>query len=95
MLSRLLLLVCVGVVALQPSLVTAHSWYPERCCHNMDCFPADTVRRLADGTLVLVHGPFLVRVPQSCCAVDGVAVGCHVIDAQRHQIAAAQLAVDG
>jgi hypothetical protein len=28
-------------------------------------------------------------------AVDGVAVGRHVIDAQRHEIAAAQLAVDG
>jgi hypothetical protein len=28
-------------------------------------------------------------------AVDGVAVGCHIIGAQRYQIAAAQLAVDG
>ncbi len=29
------------------------------------------------------------------CAVDGVAVGCHVIDPQRYQITAAQLAIDG
>jgi hypothetical protein len=27
-------------------------------------------------------------------AVDGVAIGCHVIDAKRYEIAAAQLAVD-
>jgi hypothetical protein len=29
------------------------------------------------------------------CAVNRVAVGCHVIDVERHEIAAAQLAIDG
>ena len=35
-----------------------------------------------------------LALPDSC-AVDGVAIGCHVIDPQRYQITAAQLAIDG
>ena len=30
----------------------------------MDCHPADAVRRLPDGTLVLTRGDIVVRVPQ-------------------------------
>ncbi len=40
----------------------AHSWYPKRCCHDQDCFPAERTWRLADGTLVLSHGAIFVRV---------------------------------
>jgi hypothetical protein len=64
MLERLLMCLSVGVAALQPACVAAHSWYPERCCHDMDCQPADTVQRLPDGTLVLSRGPIVVRVPR-------------------------------
>jgi hypothetical protein len=48
-------------IAIWPSLVAAHSWYPHRCRHHMDCYPVDTVRRLSDGTLVLSRGAMRVR----------------------------------
>ena len=64
MFARLLMCLSLSVVALQPAPVTAHSWYPKRCCHDMDCHPADTVHRLPDGTLVLSRGAIRVRVPQ-------------------------------
>jgi len=48
-----------------PAIATAHSWYPKRCCHNLDCFPADRFERLADGALVLAHDTIVVRVTQS------------------------------
>jgi len=62
MIMRLLLLFCVGLLSFFPHLVAAHSWYPERCCNDTDCFTADTVRRLADGTLELSKGTIRVRV---------------------------------
>jgi len=65
MIARLVLLFCVGGPALVPARVDAHSWYPHRCCHTMDCHPADAVHRLPDGTLVLSRGAILVRVPRS------------------------------
>lgn len=65
MFLRLLLFLGASLFALQPSLVEAHSWYPNRCCHDMDCYPADVVRRLPDGTLVLSRGPMVVRVPRT------------------------------
>jgi hypothetical protein len=64
MFDRLLLFLGVSI-AFWPSLVAAHSWYPHRCCLNMDCYPADTVRRLSDGTLVLSRGAMRVRVPRT------------------------------
>jgi hypothetical protein len=65
MTTRLLIVLSVCVAALLPHRLSAHSWYPKRCCHDHDCHPADTVRRLADGTLVLSRGTILVRVPRS------------------------------
>ena len=38
MIMRLLLLFCVGLLSFFPHLVAAHSWYPKRCCDDMDCF---------------------------------------------------------
>jgi|SRR5262245_6579512 hypothetical protein len=61
--ARPLIFLCLMALAVQPARVTAHSWYPERCCHNMDCHPADSVRWLPDGTLVLSRGAIRVRVP--------------------------------
>jgi hypothetical protein len=63
--ERLLLLSCAGVLLLLPQLVAAHSWYPKRCCHDMDCFLADNVHRLADGTLELSKGSIRVRVTRT------------------------------
>jgi len=62
MIARLLLRSCVGVLVLYPALLAAHSWYPRRCCHDEDCLPADSVRRLADGTWELSRGKIVVRV---------------------------------
>lgn len=50
---------------LAPAIAAAHSWYPKRCCNDQDCFPADRIERMADGTLVLAHGEIVVRVTKS------------------------------
>ena len=63
--SRLLWLLCAGTIAIYPAQATAHSWYPSRCCDNQDCFPADKVRRLPDGTLELSRGAIVVRIPKT------------------------------
>jgi hypothetical protein len=47
------------------SNAAAHSWYPQRCCSGDDCFVADHVRRLPDGTLELSRGRIVVRVTHS------------------------------
>lgn len=67
MIRWLLVLTCAitGMAVLPTVSATAHAWYPERCCHDRDCYPADRIWRLADGTLVLSHGTISVRVPQS------------------------------
>jgi hypothetical protein len=65
MFTRLLRIVFASAIALQPALAAAHSWYPRRCCHDLDCYPADTVRHLPDGTLELTRGAIRVRVPRS------------------------------
>ena len=65
MIMRLLLLLCVGLLSSFPHLVAAHSWYPGWCCNEMDCFAADSVRRLADGTLELSKGTIRVRVART------------------------------
>jgi hypothetical protein len=71
MIARLFLLLSVCVAALMPPRVSAHSWYPMRCCHDRDCHPADTAHRLADGSGALAapsscgfHGAFRSRPVQ-------------------------------
>ena len=65
MIARLFCLFFVSLAVLMPSRVAAHSWYPKRCCHDLDCHPADSVHRLPDGTLVFSRGAIVVRVPRS------------------------------
>jgi hypothetical protein len=60
----LLLAMFLFVVPVSP-VVKAHSWYPERCCRDHDCFPADRVQRLRDGILVLSYRAIVVRVAKS------------------------------
>ena len=43
----------------------AHSWYPHRCCNDMDCFPAESTHRDGHGNLVLSRGRIVVRIPRS------------------------------
>jgi hypothetical protein len=57
--------ICTAALLFQLATAAAHSWYPRRCCHDNDCFPADTVQRLPDGTLVLSRGSIVVRVTRS------------------------------
>jgi hypothetical protein len=57
--------IVAAVASVFPSAVGADSWYPKRCCHDVDCFPADTVRRLPDGTLMLSMGIIIVRITRS------------------------------
>ena len=54
-----------GGAVLHPAIATAHSWYPGRCCKDRDCFAADRVERLTDGTLLLARGSIAVRVTKS------------------------------
>jgi hypothetical protein len=46
-------------------LLLGHSSYSNRCCHDMDCYPADEVGRLPEGTPVLSRGNIRIRVPRS------------------------------
>jgi hypothetical protein len=46
-------------------LLLGHSSYSNRCCHDMDCYPADEVGRLPEGTLVLSRGDIRMRVTRS------------------------------
>lgn len=54
-----------GGAFLHPAIATAHSWYPVRCCNARDCFLADRVERLTDGTLLLARGSVVVGVTKS------------------------------
>lgn len=54
-----------GASVFLPLDLLAHSWYPKDCCHDKDCFPADSVRRLTDGTLELAKGEIVVRVTRT------------------------------
>ncbi len=56
----------VAVVTPQPA--GAHAWYPQECCNDQDCFPADDVEMRADGSMIVTVGPnarFRVTVPPS------------------------------
>src|SRR5262245_44374093 len=57
--------VCIGALLLQIATAAAHSWYPRSCCDDGDCFPADTVQRLSDNTLVLSRGSIVILVTRS------------------------------
>ena len=59
--GRRLVFVTLGAI-LWPTIAWSHSWYPARCCNDQDCFPADRLERLADGTLLLTQGRIVVRV---------------------------------
>jgi hypothetical protein len=45
-------------------LLLGHSWYSNRCCHDMDCHSADEVGRRPERTPVLSRGNFRMHVPR-------------------------------
>ena len=63
MFARLLaIIIVVGALSSQ-SFATTPPLESKRCCR--DCHAADTVRRLADGTLEMSRGHIRVRVPST------------------------------
>lgn len=59
--ARLLTTIIVAGVLSSQSLATTPALSSKRCCR--DCHAADTVQRLADGTLDLSREHIRVRVP--------------------------------
>ena len=47
------LCVLAAAVMLVNGPATAHSWYPEECCHNKDCHPVpcEEIEKISDGWL--------------------------------------------
>lgn len=48
----------------QPTVSTAHSWYPIECCSGRDCMRVDRVERMPDGSMLMFAGNIRVRVPK-------------------------------
>src|SRR4051812_15470045 len=45
-----------------PGASDAHSWYPPECCSDRDCFSAEVIERLPDGTIAMRHGSITIKV---------------------------------
>jgi hypothetical protein len=58
----LAILITAGTVSSQ-AFATTPPEYPKRCCAA--CHAADTVNRLADGTIELARGEIRIRVPRT------------------------------
>lgn len=41
----------------------AHDWYPQECCSDRDCGPADAVERRADGSYLVTSRGMSVVIP--------------------------------
>lgn len=78
MLARSLAITIIASTLSSQSFATApSSSYPKRCCSA--CHAADTVNRLADGTLELARGEVRIRVPRTFpfeVSTDGQAHFC-------------------
>lgn len=59
----------VVLLALAASLyataASAHSWYPQECCNEIDCRRVDRIEPQPDGTIIMHAGPLSVPVPKS------------------------------
>jgi hypothetical protein len=64
---RLLLLAMLVVVG-AGSRTDAHSWYPEECCSDYDCTPADTIDTNAHGDRIVVVGRHRIFIPRGLSA---------------------------
>ncbi len=54
----------IVIVPLMAAAAHAHSWYPERCCHDRDCQPVDTLQHNSDGTMEITAGGVFVQIPK-------------------------------
>jgi hypothetical protein len=62
--ARLLAAVTLALPALVPGGPgLAHSWYPQRCCNEIDCVKIDSMKRQPDGSLLVIAGHITVIVP--------------------------------
>lgn len=48
-----------------PLLFLVHSWYPEECCTNKDCYPVEWIKESSEGTTVKTEDGIQVTVPKS------------------------------
>lgn len=44
--------------------VHAHGWYPQECCSDKDCGPAETVIRYEDGSYLVTSRGMTVLIPK-------------------------------
>ena len=51
-----------GLLALPPGTL-AHDWYPQECCSDRDCAPADTVVRRDDGSYLVTSRGMSTVIP--------------------------------
>jgi hypothetical protein len=58
------------ILCLAASLVTAsgvpagaHSWYPEECCSDDDCVPADAINADDRGATIVSVGDYRIGIP--------------------------------
>jgi hypothetical protein len=58
-------LLCAVFLALGPKFPAhAHSWYPQQCCSDHDCMPADDSAKDIRGGMVVIVGQRQIWVPR-------------------------------
>ena len=76
-----LLLVIVALLLAVAKCAEAHSWYPQECCHDVDCHPVgcETLAENADGSVAYTddirHVTFVFEKHKVKASLDGK---CHV-----------------
>lgn len=83
MLGRLLLSRLLPALLALPVLTVAgpagaHSWYPQRCCNEIDCYKVVRMQRLPDGSLDVLAGHIPVIVPKDFPAEPSLDHDAHV-----------------
>jgi hypothetical protein len=61
--TRILLPVVLLAAGMGPSAHT-HSWYPNECCSNHDCMPADAIVTDKHGDKVVIVGDRQISIPR-------------------------------
>jgi len=63
-----ILLFAMFVAAAPAFLAHGHSWYPEECCSNHDCMPADRIETNAYGDRIVFVANRQVWIPRGLSA---------------------------
>ncbi len=56
--------VALVMITASSSFSFAHSWYPEECCSDRDCMPADRIEVDARGDFRVIVGRISIWVPR-------------------------------